>query len=128
MNVNESINRGNNLVIVAFLGAIALGLIGEVFMETDIIDKFDDAFIILFGIIAVIWYFTKDHKFQKSYMPLILIAGAFIVKVLAMAIEMDDPASVGDEIGLLVPLLAILIIHIVMLAKTRKISQKAVST
>ena len=120
MDLKGSVNRGNNLMTVAFLGTLALGLVGEVIMEKDVIDKFDDAFIIIFALIAVIWYFTKDNKYSSSYLPFIMLCGVFVIKIIAFIIEHDDPASVGDEYGLLAPLLAMVIINIVVLRKTKK--------
>ena len=117
-------NRGNNLAIVAFLGAVALGVLGEVIMEKELIDKLDDALIVILGIIAIVWYLKKNNKFKFSYTPFILISLTFLIKVIALIIEFDDKESVGDEFGLLLPLLAMVIIAWVLLSKSKKMNKK----
>lgn len=116
------INKGNNLAIVLFLTAVALGLIGELIFENELIDKLDDFTIIVIAVILLIWYLTRENKFKVSIMPVIATLLVFAVKVCAFVIEFDDPMSVGDEFGLILPILFITIVSIVFYVKARRSS------
>jgi hypothetical protein len=43
-----------------------------------------------------------------------------VVKVLAFANEFDDPAAVGDEFGLVIPLAVMVIVSGIILIRARK--------
>jgi peptidoglycan/LPS O-acetylase OafA/YrhL len=113
-------NRGNNLMMVAFLSILAVGVIAELFVETELLDKADDAFVLMLGILAVIWYVRGRNRYLYSWTPFILLALAFAGKALAFANEFNDPAAVGDEFGIVPVLAAMLIISAVILVRTRR--------
>jgi hypothetical protein len=102
--VKEAINRGNNLFMVGLLAFAAIGVFPEIIRENELLDKADDAFITLCAVAARAWYFTGKHRYQRSWLPFGLLAATWVVKVLAFANEFDDPAAVGDEFGLVIPL------------------------
>jgi peptidoglycan/LPS O-acetylase OafA/YrhL len=117
-NMQEAINRGNNLFVIVFLAAIGISVVAEIIMETDLIDKVDDMIIVGLGIIGAVWYFRNYTK--RSYVPLILAILAFAAKIFAFIVELDDKAAVGDEFGILPALLLLIIITAVTLMKSKK--------
>jgi hypothetical protein len=118
-NINEAINRGNNLMVVVFISLIAAGLVGELFMETEFVDKADDALIILFGIISIVWYLTNDNSVKFSYVPFSMSVLTLLTKIGAFIIEMDDKAAVGDEFGLIIPFALLSLVTFFILKRTR---------
>jgi hypothetical protein len=118
--IKEAMNRGNNLLIVGFLSVLGIGVIAELFTENELLDKADDAIIMLLAIIAIIWYVRGTHRYQYSWFPFILLSLAFIDKIGAMSIEFSDPAASGDEFGILPTLLALIIISAVIMVRSRR--------
>lgn len=117
---NNLFNRGNNMAIVLFIAAVGLGVIGDVIIEKEWIDRADDIFIVIIAIIAIIWYFSGDNKYKLSVMPFVLSSLAFLAKVSAILIEFDDKDAVGDDFGLVIPLLLIVIMSITLYSKAKK--------
>jgi hypothetical protein len=118
--IREAMNRGNNLMMVAFLAILAVGVIAELFVESELLDKADDAFVLVLGAIAVIWYLRGSHRYLYSWTLFILLALAFVGKVGAFINEFNDPAAVGDEFGIVPVLAAMLIISGVILVRSRR--------
>ncbi len=122
--IREAMNRGNNLMIVVFLTVLGVGLISLIIGENDLIDKGDDAWVSLLAIVGVVWYLWGRNRYQYSWTPFILLALAFVGKVGGLANEINDPASSGDEFGI-VPILAILlIISAVILVRARSYNRE----
>ncbi len=120
--IREAMNRGNNLMMVGFLAILAVGVIAELFVENELLDKADDAFVLLLGIIGVIWYLRGRNRYSISRTLFILLALGFVAKCLAFANEFNDPAAVGDEFGIVPVLAAMLILSGVILARARRSS------
>ena len=114
--------RGNNLAIITFICLIALGLVGELFIETEFIDKLDDMVIILIAVFAIIWFLSKANSYKVSYTPMVLAILVFLTKVAAFIIEFSDKDARGDEMGLLLPLAVLVVLSIVFLAKSKKMT------
>jgi hypothetical protein len=113
-------NRGNNLMVVAFLAVLAVGVVAELFAENELLDKADDAAVLLIGIIGVVWYLRGRNRYSYSWTPFVLLALGFVAKVLAFANEFNDPAAAGDEFGILPVIAAMLIISGVILVRARR--------
>jgi len=118
--VKEAMNRGNNLLVVGVLVFLASGIFAEIFIENELLDKADDIFVTLMAITAVIWYLWGKNRFQYSWAPWSLLAITFVAKVLAFINERDDPAAVGDEFGVVIPLAVMVIVSGVILYRARK--------
>ncbi len=118
--VKETINRGNNLLIVGLLLFTALGVFAEVFREDEWLDKADDIFVVLAGLVALIWYLARKNRYQFSWFPFGLLAATFAAKVLAFVNEFDDPSASGDEFGLLIPLAVMVVVTGVLLYRASK--------
>ena len=103
-----------------------MSLLVEIMMKTDLIDKLDDSIIFILAIIALVWYFKGNNKFRKSLFPFTIALLVFLVKICAFIIEFDDKAAVGDEFGLLIPLLLITIISLILYNKSKKIERKPI--
>lgn len=119
-NIRESINRGNNLVIVGLLMFTALIAFPEVFREDEWLDKADDIFITLVGIGAVIWYLYRKNRYQRSWVLFGLLIAAFAIKVLAYINEFNDPFASGDDLGLLIPFGVMVVLWAIILYRTRE--------
>ncbi len=117
--VREALNRGNNLFIVGLVVFLACGVFLEIFVENELLDKADDIFAVLIAIVAVVWYLRGKNRFQYSWVPWILLAVTFVAKVLAFLNERDDPAAVGDEFGVVIPLAVMVIVSGIILYRSR---------
>ena len=113
-------NRGNNLLIIGFLAVLGVGVIAELFNETELMDKADDAIMVLIALIAVIWYLRGTHRHQSSWFPFILLSLGFVDKVLGLVTESGDPTAAGDEFGILPTILVLMIISGVIIARSRR--------
>ncbi len=118
--VREAINRGNNLLVVGVLVFLACGVFTEIFVENELLDKADDIFAVLVAIAAVVWYLRGQNRFQSSWVPWSLLAVTFVAKVLAFLNERDDPAAVGDEFGVIIPLVVMVVVSGIILYRSRK--------
>ena len=120
ISTREAINRGHNLLMVGFLAANAVGLIGMLFLEDEWIDRAEDMTVIGLAIAAVIWYRTKSHRFQYSFAPYGLLVAALAAKFAALAIEAGDLRALGDELLLVPPLIVMVIVSGYLLYRTRQ--------
>ncbi len=118
--VKEAMNRGNNLLVVGVLVFLASGVFAEIFVENELLDKADDLFVALAAIVAAAWYLWGKNRFQYSWAPWSLLAISFLAKVLAYINERNDPAAVGDEFGVVIPLAVMVIVSGVILYRARK--------
>ncbi len=118
--VREAINRSNNLLIVGLLVFTALGVSAEIARENELLDKADDAFVVLAALAALVWYFTGKHRYQRSWLLFGLLAAVSVAKVLAFGNEFDDPAAAGDDFGVVVPLVVMTIVSLITLLRTRE--------
>ncbi len=115
----EALNRGNNLLIVGLLAFLASGIFLEIFVENELLDKADDIFVTLCALVAVAWYLRGRNRYQRSWLPYVILALTFVAKVLAFINERDDPAAVGDEFGVIIPIAVMLVVSAVILYRTR---------
>lgn len=119
----EALNRGNNLMVVAFINVLAVGWISEVFREDDWADKTDEILMIIFAVIALVWYLRKENRYHVSWIPFILLILTCAAKAGAIMIELNDQAAVGDDFGAIVPLFVMIIVTAIILIRTRKLTQ-----
>lgn len=115
MTVQQSINRGFNLLVTAvlFFGGLAFGTLAFSPVENDIFDKLDDIGLVLIGFVSVGWYLIGGNRYKRSAVPLVLAVVALAVQIVAIPLETDDPAAFGDNIGGLI-LLAPFVIFVVI--------------
>ncbi len=105
------------------MAVLACGVVAELFIENELLDKADDAFIILAAIIGIVWYLRGTHRFQYSWTPFILVTLVFVAKALALANEFNDPAAVGDEYGIVPTTLAMLVTSSFLMARARGLNR-----
>ena len=106
MNMSQEANRAVNLLAVAILGLAAVAFLPETIIEDDLIDKVDDALLLLLGIGAVAWYLSAANRYARSIVPVVLVALAIAVKVFAISVEFSDAEAVGDDFGGLILFIA----------------------
>ena len=99
MNIQESINRGFNLLAVSIVSLAGFAFLPETFVENDIPDKIDDILLFIIGIIAMIWYRKSNNRYIHSVLPVVFIIVSLAVKACGLIIEIDDPEAFGDDIG-----------------------------
>lgn len=94
----QVLNRGYNLMIVAFLFFIGLSMAMDAVPEAEFVDKIDDLGLLLVGLIAVGWYLAGGWK-RRSVVPVVLTVLALAFQILGLFLEFGDAASFGDNIG-----------------------------
>jgi hypothetical protein len=118
--VREAINRGNNMLMVAVMGFAGAAITERIIGETDLVDRLDEAVIILLAISGLVWYFSRRNRYQHSFAPLALFIATFVVQAAGLFAEISDPAAVGDDMGLTVMYVIGLIVSIVIYARSRE--------
>ncbi len=120
--VLEAINRGNNLLAVALMSITSATLIERLIGEDDMIDKIDEAIIILLGVTALIWYLSQNNRFKRSFVPLGILIGAALVQIGGLVAEIGDPAAAGDDYGLVIFFVLAVILNSVIYYRTRQLA------
>ena len=118
------INRGNNLLPVAVLAAIAIANLPEFPHEGKLNGWLDEAAIALIAVAAVVWYQRNSRR--RSLIPILALAGALGFKILALFIE--DKDDIGDDIGQASLFIALLVIAGVILYRTRSVADRPETT
>lgn len=122
--IRDALNRGNNLMMIVALAVTGLGVIGVAILESDLTDKADDIFVVVLGIIGVVWYLIGQNRYKHSWTPFTLVAIAFLGKIGAVFNELNDPNSLGDEYGVVVIFAALTIISGVIMVRSRRYNQE----
>ena len=118
--VREATNRGNNMLMVGYLAITASAIVEQIIGEDDLVDRIDEAVIILLAIAGLVWYFSRRNRFQHSFAPLALFIAAFVVQAGGLMAEIGDPAAAGDDFGLTIAFAVGLIVSIVIYARSRE--------
>jgi hypothetical protein len=117
---DQLINRGNNLLATGALAALGLGLITELTQEDELLHKADEIGVIVIAALLVGWYFLGKNRYSRSFVPLAMVTAALVVKVVGLALEFSDTKDVGDDIGVVQVILALLIIVGITLYASRR--------
>jgi len=125
--VHDVTNRGNNLLVVGLQTFTAIGLLGEIIRETELRDKGDDIFIVLLALASIIWYFTGRNRYKLSWFPFVLLAATAIVKVGTLIYEFSDQVAVGDELGLVLPIVVMTIVTGITIARAHRDQMRMVT-
>ena len=99
MDIQEAINRGNNLLMSGSLAVLGFGLIPEILRETEWIDRGDDIILALLAITISGWYLSGKNRFQRSFVPFGLLIVTLVTKIAGLSLEIGDPDAAGDEFG-----------------------------
>lgn len=99
MNIQESINRGFNLLATTIVGLTGFAFLPEVFLENDMPDKVDDGLLFALALVGMWWYNKSRNRFTRSVLPFALVALALIVKIGGLIVEFDDANAAGDDFG-----------------------------
>ena len=120
LTVREAINRGNNQLMVGLMSLTFLPLILPALGEDNLVDRLDDAFIVLLAIAGIVWYFVGRNRYQHSFTPLALVIVSFIAQAFGMFMEMGDPLGEGiDDIPVFAAFTMGVILSIIVYARTR---------
>ena len=85
--VREATNRGNNMLMVGYLAITAAAIVERLIGEDDLVDRLDEAVIILLAIAGLVWYFSRRNRYQHSFAPLALFIGTFVVQAAGLAAD-----------------------------------------
>lgn len=118
--VREATNRGNNMLMVGYLAITASAIIERLIGEDDMVDRIDEAVIILLAIAGLVWYFSQRNRYQHSFAPLALFIATFVVQTGGLMAEIGDPAAAGDDYGLVIAYAIGLVVSIVIYARSRE--------
>ncbi|HVW67252.1 MAG TPA: hypothetical protein VHA78_06035 [Candidatus Peribacteraceae bacterium] len=99
MTVKEVWNRGNNLVAASVVALSGFGFFGEFFSESEWYAKLDEGIMLVLGLIAIAWYWTKNNRFTRSFWPVALLILGLADKIMAVYLERADAEDVGDDLG-----------------------------
>jgi hypothetical protein len=94
--VQQLINRGNNLLVMGFLGIIGIDELTAVATEGGVRGAIDETLVGLVGLGAIAWYFR--NRYRRSIIPLFFVVADLLLKIVALIIE--DPDDRGDDIGI----------------------------
>src|SRR5438270_3308694 len=121
--LTDAINRGYNLMATTVLGLIGLSF-GSVLFEPqeEPIDKVDDGGLLLVGVVAVVWYLIGRNRFRRSTLPIIFSVVALAFQIFGNIVERNDTASLGDNIGGSIIVVAALIVFIIQYRRTPKLA------
>ena len=117
--VREATNRGNNMLMIGLMAINAAAIIERLIGEDDLVDRIDEAVIILLAIAGLVWYFSRRNRYQHSFAPLALFIATFVVQVGGLMAEINDPAAAGDDYGLVIAYTVGLIVSIIIYARAR---------
>jgi len=103
MTITEAINRAYNLLGVAIVALHGIAVAPVFFVEDELTHKLDEGLLFLLGIGAIVWYVIGKNKFSRSLVPILLVAAALVIKLIAFIfLEAGDAADLGDEFGAIV--------------------------
>lgn len=122
LTVADAVNRGYNTLAAALLGVLGFGFTELIFGEPDPLDKIDNIILLGIGVIAIAWYFTANHRLQRSPVPIGLGLVALIGQILGIFIEINDPAAIGDDFGGLTLYALTLILLIALYSVNRRLA------
>src|SRR5437588_11444711 len=89
----------NSAALVGLL--FGLAFLAEVFGEfaDGLLFSIDDAVAVLLGLVGLIWFISRDNKYQRSVVPVVLIVLGLVTKLVWIMLESSHPDDVGDDIG-----------------------------
>lgn len=119
----ELISRGNNLFVCGFVGVVGLAALPELSTE-GVKGGLDEGGMVLLGLGAIAWYWS--NRFKNTWLalafPIVLIA----LKVVALVIE--DADDRGDDIGILITAVILVIGWAAIKVRSSERSDIAVAT
>jgi hypothetical protein len=119
----ELISRGNNLFVCGFVGVVGLAALPELSTE-GVKGGLDEGGMVLLGLGAIAWYWS--NRFKNTWLalafPIVLIA----LKVVALVIE--DADDRGDDIGILITAVILVIGWAAIKVRSTERSDVAVAT
>lgn len=121
MTVDQALNRGYNLMICAFLFASGLAFGSVVINEADLTDKVDDAWLLVTGVMALVWYLTGENRFKRSIVPIAIVVLAVIGQIVGILLEFSDKNAFGDNIGGAIIFTQVLVLAIYQYLRRHKV-------
>ena len=133
MTLEESINRGYNLMVTVFLflGGFAFGAVAFSPVENDWFDRLDDFGLPLIGLICLIWFLIGQNRFKRSLIPVVLVGMALAIQMLAVPLEHDDAGAFGDNFGgliMLAPFFVFVVVQFIMNGRAILLGRRAISS
>jgi hypothetical protein len=79
--------------MVGLMSLTFLPLIPPALGEGNLVDRNDDALIILLAIAGIVWYLSRRNRYHHSFAPLALVIVSFIAQTGGMLLEIGDPSQ-----------------------------------
>ena len=98
MNLQQSINRGLNLLGTSIVALAGFASVSEIFLE-DMVGKIDDIALLLLAVYAIFWYLRADNRYTRSKAPVVLVMLAFLAEAGGFVLEFRSIAASGDDFG-----------------------------
>lgn len=125
MNIRDAIFRSYNLLGATIVGISGLAFFPEIFTEDELTHKLDEGVLFLLAIGSIVWYFVGRNRYSRTIIPILFVAGALIMKVIAFLLEAGDPADQGDEFGAIILFVLALVLVIWQYVSIKRIVEQA---
>ncbi|MHB8572943.1 MAG: hypothetical protein ACYDAY_08310 [Candidatus Dormibacteria bacterium] len=113
----DLLNRGTNLLPIGMIAIIAGSALPELPQEAGLRGAIDEIGIALIGLVGIIWFMKS--RFQRSLVPILLVAGTLAFKIFALIIE--DADDKGDDVGIASALILLLITSVVIYIRSKNL-------
>ena len=97
MTVDEAYQRGNNLVGVALAALAALSFLPDFVIEGEASHRLDEFLVLALGIAAVVWFLAGRNALSRSLVPLLILVGDLVAKVIGLVLEQGDKDDLFDD-------------------------------
>src|SRR5215472_2917391 len=125
--MTKAINRAYNLLGVALVALHGFAFAPVFFLEDGLTHRLDEGLLFLLGIGAIAWYLRSNNKFSHSLVPMLLVAAALVIKLIAFIfLEAGDLADQGDEFGAIVLFALATGLLIWQYVNTKRLAEKSV--
>lgn len=110
MTVNDAVNRGVNFFAVGTFAILATSIFHGLSMP----HVGHRATEIAFGMIAVVavaWYLTANHRYERSLVPLALLILAVLANLVGIVITFGGLVPGGSDFGIMIFLIEVCVVH-----------------
>ena len=121
LTTQQAVNRGFNLLATSVASLAGFAFLPEAFFENDFPDKIDDILLFVIALVAMFWYNHSQNRYVRSFVPVLLVIAALVVKIIGIIIEHDDAQAVGDDFGGLILFVLATGLVVYQYIKSRKI-------